>query len=411
MRKRSGSVSVIVLFALLFSSAGFLGANGKMMESTNESGDYVYDWSVLVYITADNDLTDLIQTDLDELMTVGTTTKVNVLALVDSLDGPAYMYRILQGDLEPAGWDLDGQEVNMGSPDTLRSFVKLSNDTWPAERMMLFFWDHGSGIKGVGFDETTADPDPEGGDWLSHQEVVQALTGFKVDIIAADECVVGQVEVAYEYALGTKTEFLVASEGYIGYRGFTYDTILSGLNADTKMSTSDAAVLIVDEFTNYFANPPYQSEILTMQSVIDLSLAPQLVGDIMLLTDLLMMDLEGYSTLIWEAQLSGILPWGERGNAGVTDLKHFAGYIAENTDNVDVRNAAQAVVDDMDGIIVAMGVSKLTEMFNFEGLGVFFPHSYGNLMSAFGPTVELYQVFAFAQIGWLSFLNAYNGIE
>lgn len=410
----------MLLLALVFSVigiAGCCGTQGSGLADGNDDvtsevhDDVIFDWSVLVYITADNDLTDLIQTDLNELMTVGSTTEVNVLALVDSLYGPAYMYRILQGELELADWDLNGEEVNMGDPNTLRSFVKLSDDTWPAERMLLFFWDHGSGIKGVGFDETTADPDPEGGDWLSHQEVVEALSGYKVDIIGSDECVVGQVEVAYEYSLGTMTEYLVASEGYIGYRGFTYDTILERLAAEPQMSTRDAAVVIVDTFTEYFANPPYMSEILTMQSVIDLSWAPQLVDDLRALTELLLEDIEGYSTLIWEAQLSGILPWGERGNGGVTDLKHFAEYVTDNTDDAAVRAAGQAVVDDMSEIIVAMGTTKLTEMFNFEGLGIFFPHSYGNFISAFGPSVELYKAFEFAEAGWLDFLNAYHGVE
>ena len=418
---RAGNVSIccVLVLAMACSAVGTASlASARagdsafgLGETTNMgSDDGAFDWSVLVYITADNDLTDLIQTDLDELMAVGSTPEVNVLALVDSLYGPAYMYRILAGDYELVDWAMNGEEVNMGDPATLTSFIETSDETWPSERKLLFFWDHGSGIKGVGFDETTADPDPEGGDWLSHQEVVQALTGHKVDIIASDECLVGQVEVAYEYSLGTQTEYLVASEGYIGYRGFTYDTILERLTADPGMSTRDAAVVMTQTFTEYFTTPPYMSEILTMQSVIDLSLAPQLVDDLMSLTELLCQDIETHAALISAAQLSGILPWGERGNAGVADLKHFAQYIADNSEDASVKAAAQTVVDDMSEIIVAMGTSKLTQMFNFEGLGVFFPHSYGNFVSAFGPTVELYEVFAFADAGWLDFLNTYLGV-
>ena len=398
---------VVVLFAFGVSTVG--AANAVPEDNTEQSPDML-DWNVLVYMTADNNLNDLIQTDLDELMEVGSGGDVNVLVLVDSLYDSVYLYRVLEGGLEDTDFDLNGMEVNMGDPETLRSFVEFSDSEWPAERMMLFFWDHGSGIKGVGFDETTGDPEYPEGDWLSHQEVVVALEGNKVDIIAADECLVGQIEVAYEYSLGLETEYLVASEGYIGWRGFTYDTILENLTRDPGMSTEDAAVVIVDGFTEYFHLAPYKSEILTMQSVIDLSCIQQVVADLGVLTTLLCEDIDSYSTLIWQAQRSGILPWGERGNAGVTDLTHFVEYIAEKAKDSDVRTAAEAVLAGLDAAVVAMGTTPLTEMFNYEGLGIFFPHSYGNFVSAFGPTVELYKELQFADEGWLDFLNTYYAV-
>ena len=201
------------------------------------------------------------------------------------------------------------------------------------------------------------------------------------------------------------------SEGYIGWRGFTYDTILDNLTKDSEMSTRDAAIMIVDGFTDYVHLAPYMSEILTMQAVIDLSLTPQLVKDLGVLTGLLCEDLDEYSTMIWDAQKSGQLPWGERGNAAVTDLTHFVEYISENAKDRDVGAAAQTVVDDLGAIIVVLGTTPLTEMFNYEGLGIFFPFSYGSITSAFAPTIEAYQAFEFADEGWMDFLNAYLGVE
>ena len=396
-----------MLFVLGLSTVG---AADGVSEEDSEQTEELLDWSVLVYLTADNNLNDYIQTDLDELMEVGSGEDVNVLVLVDSLYDSAFLYRVLEGELEDTDFGLNGVEVNMGDPETLRSFVEFSETNWPAERMMLFFWDHGSGMSGVGFDETTDDPEYPDGDWLSHQEVVAALEGYKVDIIAADECLVGQIEVAYEYSLGLETEYLVASEGYIGWRGFTYDTVLENLTLDPAMSTEDAAIAIVDGFTEYFHLAPYMSEILTMQSVIDLSCVQQVVADLGVLTDLLCEDIDSYSNLIWQAQRSGILVWGERGNAGITDLTHFVEYIAENAKDSSVVAAAEEVLAGLESTIVAMGTTPLTDMFNYEGLGIFFPHSYGNFVTAFGPAVEVYQEFEFAGEGWLDFLNTYYAV-
>lgn len=395
-------VSIGVLITLAMSACGT-----TCLAGGNDQADY--EWSVLVYLQADNNLNDYIQTDLDELMVVGSTPDVNVLVLVDGLYQPAYLWRVVEGDLEPTSYENNGVEINTGDPETLRGFVEFSDSNWPAERMMLFFWDHGSNIKGVGIDETTG---VEGeSDWLSHQEVIEALSGYKVDIIASDECIVGQIEVAYEYSLGLDTDYLVASEGYIGWRGFTYDTILQRLNVEPTMSTERAAVILTEEFTEYFSNPPYMSESLTMQAVIKLADVPDLVEDYGTFTDLLLEDLDSYYNIIWTAQRSGILTWGERGNAGITDLTHFVEHIVDNVKDADVVAAGEAVLEDLSEVIVDLGVTRQTDQLGYHGLGIFFPHSYGSLVTAFGPTVELYKVFLFAQEGWLDFLYTLYGVE
>ena len=395
-------VSIGVLITLAMSAVGT-----TCLAGGSDQADY--EWSVLVYLQADNNLNEYIQTDLDELMVVGSTPEVNVLVLVDGLYEPAYLWRVVEGDLEETAYENNGIEINTGDPETLRGFVEFSDTNWPAERMMLFFWDHGSNIKGVGLDETTG---VEGeSDWLSHQEVIEALSGYKVDIIASDECIVGQIEVAYEYSLGLETEYLVASEGYIGWRGFTYDTILQRLNEEPTMSTESAAVILTEEFTEYFSEPPYMSESLTMQAVIKLADVPTLVDDYWTFTDLLLEDLDSYYNIIWAAQRSGILTWGERGNAGITDLTHFVEHIVDNVKDAEVVAAGEAVLEDLSEVIVDMGVTKQTDQLGYHGLGIFFPHSYGSFVTAFGPTVELYQIFLFAQEGWLDFLYTLYGVE
>ncbi|MBE0517814.1 MAG: hypothetical protein IH630_01130, partial [Thermoplasmata archaeon] len=70
-----------VLLAIVFVASAFAGfaIAEEELEQTPAK------WSVLVYLVADNNLNDYIQTDLDELMTVGTGDDVNVLTIVDGL--------------------------------------------------------------------------------------------------------------------------------------------------------------------------------------------------------------------------------------------------------------------------------------------------------------------------------------
>ena len=83
----------------------------------------------------------------------------------------------------------------------------------------------------------------------------------------------------------------------------------------------------------------------------------------------------------------------------------------DNVDDAAVAAAGESVLTDLDDVIVDLGVTKLTDKLGYHGLGIFFPHSYGNFVTAFGPTVEAYEVFTFAQEGWLEFLCTLYGVE
>ncbi len=235
--KRILCVLVSVLFAVsLFAGLASAGKGSDAVDAAEEDEDLVSPdlakWSVLVYLVADNNLDEYTETDMLEFEVGGSSADVNVLILMDRLYEPAYLYAIDGHErvlLESLG------ELNMGDPANLEWFVEYSDTNYPAEHMLLFFWDHGSGVSGVGFDETMEDGSL-GGDWLSHQELISVLDGHHVDIIAADECSIGQMETVFEYsAKGMDLDYLIASESYIGWRGFSYDEILLRLNENPDM--------------------------------------------------------------------------------------------------------------------------------------------------------------------------------
>ena len=146
--KAPGSVFVAVVFVVsMLANMTTAKAESMPSESANDETRAIYEWSVLVYLVADNDLDPSAEGDLQELRDGGSSDSVNVLILVDRLYEPAYLYRIEGNDmaeLESLG------EINMGDPATLTWFVEYSDTNYPAEHMLLYFWDHRSEERRVG---------------------------------------------------------------------------------------------------------------------------------------------------------------------------------------------------------------------------------------------------------------------
>jgi hypothetical protein len=368
----------------------------------NASSQPNHKWLYLLYLDADNSLDVkannvwVVQSDLDELMSVGSTDSVTCYVLVDRVAGPANLLKIEKGNAEEiANPDLNGKEIDMGDPATLRSFVTYAFAASPADNALLIFWDHGS-LRYVASDDHASDTG--GTDALTHFEVVQALSGLKVDVIAADECNVGQIEVAYEYAMNTQTQYLVAAETYTGWRGFPYDATLREMTANPDMTPRDAAIMMVDQTQLLLDKPPYMGERVNTHSAIDLSKVVELVGSLKGLTSIMTPDMSDYANTVSKARGNAQYCYGA--NAGNRiDLKMFVQSISIRTTSDVVRNACTAVLDDFEETVIALhAAGSLDHM--LSGLGITFTDHLKDVPS-------FYSQFAFAGQGWPEFVSAY----
>jgi hypothetical protein len=371
-------------------------------------------WSVLVYLQADNDLDPYTEEDFQELKDGGSSDDVNVLALVDRLEEPAYLYCIEDNDmvvLESLG------EINTGDPATLNWFIEYSDANFPAERMVLFFWDHGTPTAGVGVDTTLSEDSEPGSDWewLSHHEVVSALEGHHLDVMATDECSIGQMETVYEYsAMGMDLDYLVASESYIGWRGFSYDKINQALVLNPDMDARELSLLIVNEFTNLFSKPPYMSEILTTQSVFDMAKIPALGEAVSAMANAMAEDIDSYRDVVYTAQMASMMPWGARCE-GWIDMPTFVEQVMGGLKKGDpVYGLCEDVMAAYGEAMIGMGVTKNSAMYGYQGMGILFPASSTAYTVAYYDTewggYVIYETFVFPNMGWLAFLEAYWGI-
>jgi len=361
-------------------------------------------WLLLIYLDADNDLDgyagahhlSVVESDFNELMSVGSTVEVAAYALVDRLAGPAHLYKFDKGSMpEMTDFSLNDKEVNMGDPATLRSFVEYTTAASPSDHTMLIFWDHGSPGR-VATDVHVTDAG--GTDRLTQWDVVDALSGYKIDVIGADECNVGHLEVAYEYAVGLDTDYLVAAETYTGWRGFPYDALLMELTKTPSMDSREAAIMMIEQTQLLLNKPPYMGERINSHAAFDLSEVPALVDSLKTLSSLLVADMDNSVRAI--AKSRGVAQYCYGANAmGVVDLQTFIQQIGVASASKAIKDACTAALDDLDAVVVDVQATGSTDHM-LGGLGVGFPdHSW---------ELEIYyKDFAFEDQGWMDLMKAY----
>jgi hypothetical protein len=213
-------------------------------------------WTVMVYISGDNDLEDYVVKDIEtELAPTGSTANVQVVALADR--GPGYdasrgdwqttkLFHVTRGMLATSENAVaDWGERDFGDQQTLIDFVKWTKANYPANHYALYFWGHGWNWHPgyVMLDETLddTDNDPTRSDTLDMEEVKAALPsiGF-IDMVGFDGCNMASIEV--EMLWHGHATALSHSQEWVGWEGIQYDVVLAQLTTNPNMAADQLAV-------------------------------------------------------------------------------------------------------------------------------------------------------------------------
>jgi len=118
-------------------------------------------------------------------------------------------------------------DANMGSPETLSSFLKYCNEKYPAKYTGVILWDHGNGFKGICNDEL------HGFDGLTLTELDTAFSdsGKTYDFIGFDACLMANYETAR--IMSKYAKHMIASEEIEPSGGWDYKSVLSSLGMDS----------------------------------------------------------------------------------------------------------------------------------------------------------------------------------
>ena len=188
-------------------------------------------------------------------------------------DGTYARYIVHDGKLEKVQ-DLSG-DTCMSEPETLEDFLIWAKETYPADRYMLAFWDHGGGLStGYGYDALNKrDSDIP---ILGVNEIVGAVDkcGIKFDIIGFDACLMQDIEVAT--AFEPYADYYLASEETEGGFGWFYTSAFGMLAQNPGMSSEDFGremVACYDPYNTIIKGEGDEPDTLMTLSFVDLPLA------------------------------------------------------------------------------------------------------------------------------------------
>jgi Clostripain family len=252
-------------------------------------------WAILIYQSADNNLSEEIIYSLKEMKKEGTfkdvvvggvkvpVQKLDVITLFDPIGrgSDARLVRIknkgghntLEEDAPPLkpndlGGDVlikDGA-INMADKRTLIAFlresIKMCRD---ATKFMVILNGHGAGVVEGFFltDEErplslipTSFPLNELRDVFDSADVRDALSGRKINILGFDACMMSMVEVCYELHDLTALDgcLVMASEGFTLNTGWPYERIMQEIKDKEDIAPDKLTEFAIKEYVDFYGD-------------------------------------------------------------------------------------------------------------------------------------------------------------
>ena len=378
----SMNLRLILLMPLLFFQVHLITANAE--------------WSILVYMQADNNLCEFADKDMVEIIkgyqkaVFCDAVNVNTLVQVDyPQDKKTWRFKIDgAGKIEHGSLT---QEMGERPVEELVASAEWVKGNYPAKHYAVILWNHGSGIEDyrkintgnarnfnsiwmdifdtniLGVDEVkniteknniknnTSDIglgdlsksgrgilyDDSEKTCLTNQGLSIALSqiknifGKKIDLVGMDACLMSMVEVAYE--IKDFADILVASQETEPGYGWNYSGIIAPLvSAPSVFTSENLARLIVASYANFYETTDMQNY---TQSAISLNLLDQLCANIELVSLNVLECITCKSTIVKKALRTARLNSKSFESASYVDLHSL--YFALREEFTKLRHDAE----------------------------------------------------------------------
>ena len=422
--KKYSTICTLIILGLLFSGLVITGCGGGS-DSYVSGGTGTSTvtpvpsgrlWTYMVYMGADNNLSPAGLNDLNEMETVGSTSRVAIV--VQAEFSPDYSTGVtnetlrfyVEQDSDPTEPDLSaGQSignVDMGSPEALTDFIKWATQNYPAQNYALILWDHGDGWREIHLKNGIfrgAIEDETSGSFMSLPDLAKGVedSGVTMSIVNFDACLMAMYEVAYEFK--GLTNYMVFSEETEPGNGDPYDTILADLVANPTMNSATLAATMVNRYDEFYTD----ARVGTTLSAVDMSKLDNLDTKVRALS--VALSNSGENTAISNAQ-SECQSYYE---TSFRDLYDFCACLKnEMSDTVSI-NAATEVQTAINQMVIANQINSTTStnLDNSYGLAIYIPNSSettSSEISAYG-NLACNQTRASASGTWGAFVESFVG--
>lgn len=225
------------------------------------------DWTLLVFINGHNNLDSFGAFNINQMESVGSTDRVNVVVQWASLAAKTTKRLYIQKDNDLSNVTspvvMDMPTVDMGDKNSLLDFIKWGATNYPAQHYMISVWNHGSGwhlknaeVNGRDIHVSDISYDDKTGHHITTEELGQVMIdtasflGQKVDVYGSDACLMAMVEVIQEMSGSVKT--FVGSEETEPGAGWPYDRFLTSLTANPSASSNEVGKMLTDAYKSYY---------------------------------------------------------------------------------------------------------------------------------------------------------------
>ncbi len=202
------------------------------------SGKKESEWTILVYMAADNSLNEAAIDDINEMETAVFSEDINIIIQIDSREGNFYnfypgvrRYRLKQDEIwnnEEIVSELISSlgELDTGDPYQLSSFANWGFSNYPSRKRALIIWSHGNGWYDFynkfcpdNFSNTSINIPT--GDF----KIALSNINYSLNILLLDACNMQTLEVIDEVDI--YTDYIIASEDNVCSDGFPYSDIFT----------------------------------------------------------------------------------------------------------------------------------------------------------------------------------------
>ncbi|MCX7994680.1 MAG: clostripain-related cysteine peptidase [candidate division WOR-3 bacterium] len=355
------------------------------------------EWTVLVYMVADNSLSDFADSDLVEMKNIGSDENFGVLVQVDKPHIGAYRYYV--------GKDTLYKLAEMGMVDmcdwhTLKDFMLWGISLLPAKRYFLILWDHGTGW-------TLAPKRTFGSDWsagtqmsIANGDLNKALKGFyeitgrKFNIIGFDACNMQQIEIINE--IKDYGKVCIAPQTIWPINGFPYEHIFYIFKTEPRINEVELGKRIVEFCRKYYSSQPSAISLVDLEKIEVLKRS--LKKNIETITQ--NPPTPDFKEIRKQVQTVSLLDSSPGPQDDYIDLGDFLRLVNQYFNNEDTKE-----LFDTYNKTVVKAEAWGTSFRRLSGITIWFPDRY----IEFKNIAELYYLLKYSETRWINFLNWFYG--